>query len=83
MPTIDPSHTTLLRHLQTGGELPLHALFAQLAQLWHARNPEARSKDLACWYAPTVAEPVVGQRPRQAPALERDRAAVRAVQARS
>lgn len=47
MPTIDPSHTTLLRHLQTGGELPLHALFAELAQLWHARNPEARSKDLA------------------------------------
>lgn len=47
MPTIDPSHTTLLRHLQAGGELPLHALFNELAQLWHARNPDARSKDLA------------------------------------
>jgi len=47
MPTIDPMNTTLLRRLQAGGELPLHELFAGLAQLWHARNPEARSKDLA------------------------------------
>lgn len=47
MPTIDPSHTTLLRSLQAGGELPLHELFAELAQLWLERNPEARGKDLA------------------------------------
>jgi len=47
MPTINRDYTTLLRHLEAGGELPLHDLFAQLAQLWHRRNPDARSKDLA------------------------------------
>lgn len=47
MPTIDPNRIALLRELQTGGELPLHALFNELAMLWHARNPNARSKDLA------------------------------------
>lgn len=47
MPTIDPADTALLRTLQAGGELPLHQLFAELAQLWRDKNPEAKSKDLA------------------------------------
>jgi hypothetical protein len=47
MPTIDTADTDLLRTLQAGGELPLHQLFAELAGLWHKRNPDARSKDLA------------------------------------
>jgi hypothetical protein len=47
MPTIDPAATELLRTLQAGGELPLHELFDELAELWHSRNPDARSKDLA------------------------------------
>jgi len=47
MPTIDPERTALLRELQSGGELPLHSLFHELTTLWHKKNPDSRSKDLA------------------------------------
>lgn len=47
MPTIDTRDTALLRALQRTGELPLHDLFSELAELWHTRNPELRNKDLA------------------------------------
>lgn len=47
MPVIDPNDTTLLRSTQHDNELPLHQLFDELAQLWHTKNPESKSKDLA------------------------------------
>lgn len=47
MPTIDLNDTALLRELVSGGDLPLHALFRELAGLWHKKNPDAKSQDLA------------------------------------
>lgn len=48
MPTIDTRDTHLLRELQQpDGELPLHAVFNELAELWHGKNPGMRNKDLA------------------------------------
>lgn len=47
MPSIDPEQTVLLRNLQAGGELPLHAIFKELAELWLHRHPNMRSTDLA------------------------------------
>jgi hypothetical protein len=37
----------LLTELAGGGSLPLNPLFAELAQEWSRRNPNARSSDLA------------------------------------
>ena len=47
MPEINSDHTKLLRDLSTGEEMRLHDLFRELATLWHSKNPDARSKDLA------------------------------------
>ena len=47
MPTINPDDTLLLRELISGGELPLHGLFRELALLWHKKNPDSKSQDLA------------------------------------
>lgn len=47
MPEINPEHTTLLRSLQAGEELSLHAAFRELAEEYHRRNPGTRNLDLA------------------------------------
>ena len=47
MPQINPDHTKMLRDLNNGEDMRLHDLFRELALLWHSKNPEARSKDLA------------------------------------
>jgi len=47
MPEIDMQKTELMRELQSGGELPLHSVFRELTGLWHKKNPEMRSQDLA------------------------------------
>ena len=39
--------SALLRSLQSGDELPLVELFAELSTEWHQRNPGTRNKDLA------------------------------------
>ncbi len=47
MPQINPDHTTLLRSLQEGEDLSLHAAFSELVEEFHRRNPGTRNKDLA------------------------------------
>lgn len=44
---IDTRDTHLLRQLQQDDHLPLHDTFAQLADLYHKKNPGSRNIDLA------------------------------------
>lgn len=47
MPKIVPEHTALLRSLQSGEDLSLHAAFRELAAEYHKKNPGTRNVDLA------------------------------------
>lgn len=70
MPTINPQETALLRELQAGGEINRFAVFSELADEYHRRNPGTYNKDLAALLGErpqTVSQWKSGSDPRRRP----------------